>query len=317
MELLHLAPIRNLGLCLMLESLVACIERRDADSVNAILDMFPLADSLKDEPVLISQLVRIGIYGMAVSSLETTMNRMSLADADLAAIQGTLSHILPPAKDTRILDRALLGEEMVSIMCSVDYVYSFGSIFKADALRSYWMPFADIASFGTFSRLVTMVCYARAMESAHSVAQGHGWEESAGFVDRIFSPHLVFRATLATIMLPAMGRAYEAEWRVRTYLDLAQTAIAVERFRLGHGRLPRQLGELVPTYIEEIPLDLWSNSKPLSYRMWDTGEFVVYSYGRDRHDDLGDEGSEKDAPKDFTFAVAPPEIRGRPQVAPE
>jgi hypothetical protein len=105
----------------------------------------------------------------------------------------------------------------------------------------------------------------------------------------------------------------------RIQLDLALTGVAVERFRLAHGRLPRQLDELVPTLLDRVPSDPWNEGRPLSYRIRDDGEYVVYSYGRNRQDDHGEEfGPQHGWDKcDITFTVAPPEFRERPQVASE
>ena len=103
---------------------------------------------------------------------------------------------------------------------------------------------------------------------------------------------------------------YLAELRIRTQMGMAQTALAVERFRLANGRLPGELGELVPEWIEKVPVDPWNNGKPVTYRVRDDGEYVIYSYGYNERDDGGEEienGWRSNG--DMTFTVAPPEMR--------
>jgi hypothetical protein len=71
------------------------------------------------------------------------------------------------------------------------------------------------------------------------------------------------------------------------YSRLARTALAVERFRLAHGRLPESLGELVPEFLPVVPADPF-DGQPLRYRVLSKG-YMVYSVGDDGHDDGGRE----------------------------
>jgi hypothetical protein len=65
---------------------------------------------------------------------------------------------------------------------------------------------------------------------------------------------------------------------------LLQAELAVRLFQSDHGRLPRDLSELVTEYLSSIPIDVYS--QPLVLKS--TGEsFVIYSIGWDRFDDRG------------------------------
>lgn len=65
---------------------------------------------------------------------------------------------------------------------------------------------------------------------------------------------------------------------------LLQTELAVRLFKNDHGRLPRDLSELVPEYLASAPLDVYS--QPLVLKS--VGEtFVIYSIGWDQFDDGG------------------------------
>jgi hypothetical protein len=90
-------------------------------------------------------------------------------------------------------------------------------------------------------------------------------------------------------------------------MQVARTAVAVERYRLATGQLPDDLSELVPSHLEEIPLDPF-DGRPLRYKKRDGG-YVVYSVGPDGTDDNGTEqqpiprSQKKDLPYDITFIV--------------
>lgn len=62
-------------------------------------------------------------------------------------------------------------------------------------------------------------------------------------------------------------------------------AIALERWRLANRKYPDSLEQLVPKYLEALPIDACSG-KPLVYRLVD-GNPILYSIGNDGNDDLG------------------------------
>jgi|GEM_PF-5248282 len=64
---------------------------------------------------------------------------------------------------------------------------------------------------------------------------------------------------------------------------LLRAQLAVRRFKLQNGKLPADLNELVPQYLNELPLDP-ADDKPLRY---DISREVVYSISIDRMDDGG------------------------------
>jgi len=86
----------------------------------------------------------------------------------------------------------------------------------------------------------------------------------------------------------------------------AQSALAVERFRLAHGQLPEDLQELVPQFLSAVPDDPF-DGQSLRYHRLAKG-YVVYSIGRDGHDDGGrerpfDAKSSDKTEYDITFTV--------------
>jgi hypothetical protein len=85
----------------------------------------------------------------------------------------------------------------------------------------------------------------------------------------------------------------------------AQTALAVQRYRLAEGHMPESLENLVPAYIEFVPTDPF-NGQSLKYRTLETG-FVVYSVGEDLTDEGGTERGrgrdQRGLPWDVTFIV--------------
>ena len=83
----------------------------------------------------------------------------------------------------------------------------------------------------------------------------------------------------------------EAKSRTFTTDRCSRTALAIERFRREHeGKLPATLAELVPRYLQEVPVDP-NGDGPLRFKP-DATSYTVYSIGGDRRDDGGDLSSE-------------------------
>lgn len=319
----QLAALRTLARVLSLESYVNTLEGRSHEAARDIADIIPMANSLEKEPILISQLVRMAILGIALGALQDpVMNRGELSDEDLAHLQEALARALPPVEQERIIERALIFETLVAATFSVDALFIQAE--RARQLHSLFAPFSsvllDAVGASEFNDILTVYSTRRILSFGQEPTANKALKRTRydrqfrrNGDDDFWTSHLMFRAPLTGILFPALSHSHVSERRLRTNLDLAITAIAVERFRLAQGCLPQTLDELVPAYLEKIPADYWHEGKPLSYLIRDNGEFVVYSYSDNFRDDLGDEGGEVDGEfrraLDLTFTVPPPETR--------
>lgn len=71
----------------------------------------------------------------------------------------------------------------------------------------------------------------------------------------------------------------------RALVRAAQLAVAIERYRVAHGSLPGRLDDLVPRFLEAVPLDPF-DGRPMRYIVSPAGG-KVYSIGTDATDDHG------------------------------
>ena len=92
---------------------------------------------------------------------------------------------------------------------------------------------------------------------------------------------------LSTLLLPALGNAVIREADGLANVRNAQTAVAIERFRLMHGQIPDSLNDLVPQFLPAVPNDPF-DGQPLHYHQLEKG-YVIYSVGRDGQDNGGRE----------------------------
>ena len=94
------------------------------------------------------------------------------------------------------------------------------------------------------------------------------------------------RTFVCGMLLPSLARSIDKTLRAQATASLGMTACALERHRLAHGKYPESLKELVPAYLDSVPLDPLNN-EPLHYRATGDGWFELWSVGLNRKDDGG------------------------------
>lgn len=302
-SLTHLAAIRTLARAQSYEVWLAAMEDRPADAIATIKAMGPLAESLREEPLLISQLVRIAVHGIMTSAVEQALNRTEFTDGQLVELRQFLSTVLPPLSEHSMIAQGLVGERTFSsIQPDMEMLQDYG-VNRSIATLPHYLFALD--------RTVTLRAYAAMDQNKENRPTPllHEIEES-------MNPQFV----LPKIVLPALDRSREAEFRCRMMHDIAATACAVERYRLSIGSLPATLDALVPTFIDAIPVDPFRDDLgAVSYRTREDGGYALYTWARNRKDDGGiprdpkkKEGNDWNN-GDWIFSVAPLSFRNGPQ----
>ncbi|WP_148076081.1 hypothetical protein [Bythopirellula goksoeyrii] len=96
----------------------------------------------------------------------------------------------------------------------------------------------------------------------------------------------IFAEVMASLFLPALRAAYEAEVRAEAVWELTRLAAALAVYRAERGEYPEQLTALVPGILPEVPLDLYVG-EPFRYERKPDGGYLLYSVYRDGKDDGG------------------------------
>ncbi|MEM9020213.1 MAG: hypothetical protein AAGC44_06575 [Planctomycetota bacterium] len=102
------------------------------------------------------------------------------------------------------------------------------------------------------------------------------------------------RYGLLTELVPAVTAVRSTAHRYMAQADATRAAIALELYRHEEGVYPDTLGQLVPRYLPEVPIDRMTGG-PMLYRVGEDGP-VLYSVGADRDDDGGQIAYDPDDP---------------------
>ncbi|MGA2138797.1 MAG: hypothetical protein ABSH14_08055 [Verrucomicrobiia bacterium] len=295
----HLGNLRQV--CRRLD-LKACAELAAGQSGNALEDvklMLYLTDSVKEEPFLISYLVRIACLQIAVQPIWEGLAEHRWSDAQLQELQTRL----PPCDFVADLKQPLDSEQAAGILTvdlllkgkyhiaqlanSVEPRVTINEVaFRVIPRGWYYQEQLTYCALhqeqvkGTFDATRKRVSPSQVALNAGELNR----ELSEGRLESVGA--ILHHHVMAGLLLPALQRITLKAAIAQTVSDQAALACALERYRLANGQFPETLGALVPRFISPMPHDVITG-EPYKYRRMDDGQFVLYSVGWNEKDDGG------------------------------
>ncbi len=307
----HLSPIRRGSELLNLEGVLAAENGEDATAAQCFADALRLANQLREEPFLISHIVRIKGDETTLYGIERAVNRTGFTGIQLVALTKAINE----ADDADAFYRAILSERC----CMTDVASRPVSSLMGPAgfdRQTLWSTFYFLSGLHSVDRIclldrMTELVGAARLPTHRRMAAVSAWQSKAENVPR----HRI----LLHVFLSAVDRSCITDLNHVAQVRAARAGLAVERYRLAHGRYPETLDALVPEFLDAVPEDPF-DGKPLRYQARANG-FVVYSVGHDLADNGGRERDVAGASRvfggspalvrpyppgsDVTFAVGP------------
>jgi hypothetical protein len=288
----HLGPLRKIE---QLYELRACAELRQGQAEEAAADvesLLRLANATKDEPALISLLVRVSGFHIGLQPVWEGLADHRWSEPQLAEIQRSLSGQDLVAQ----LKLALRGERAGYNATLLQVVANPEILAKIAGFPPHQNPVLEHVPRGLIYQ--NLVAYNRVFDglnlpseraSLRACAERYREEETRlKLGSRLGNSSIPNPKTfLVAMSLPAYGPAFQRTLYTQVCLDEASTACALERYWLANGRYPDSLGALVPTYLAEVTADAAASGKPLVYKRKADGGFLLYSVGWNRVDDGG------------------------------
>ncbi|HEY2838951.1 MAG TPA: hypothetical protein VGJ26_07375 [Pirellulales bacterium] len=254
----HVQMLRNAARCLALEANARAHSGDMHGAAESLRTGLLLAESLKNEPIAVSQLVRIAIHGMIVGQIKR-IGPANFPAADLERLQETLAQI-----DFRNgLRRAAIGERVLGLTTFDDPV-------------SAGLP-SQTAYFLWMNRGADELAYLTIMSDFVALTEAP-WNELPDQMNAWSQalPARMSRWTLITSLLtPAISIIGNNFARGETVNRLSLIDVAIARYSQQHGRPPTELAALVPDFWAEVPLDPTSGA-PFSYQAM-ADRYVLYS----------------------------------------
>ena len=284
--------------CSQMLQLRAIAELGDGQADQALQDvklLLRLNDSLRNQPFLISHLVRMAMMAITLQPVYEGLAQHQWSETQLAELEHEL------AKQDFLADfhHAMRGERTFAIasfenqrvtreyrnveensgtnrIVTVSFRFMPSAYFYQNELtfarmhQQFILPLVDLKN-----RIVSPTKARKAADTVQAQMKH-------------FSPYRV----QALMLYPAVSKSVLKFAFAQTSIDLARIACELERYRLTNGKLPETLDALTPRFIESNPTDV-INGKPLRYQLKPGGGYVLYSIGWNETDDGGAVGLTK------------------------
>jgi hypothetical protein len=291
-KLPHLAKVKLSAELLQQEAILNATKGRMDLVTESVQAGLGLVRSLEREPATISQLVRSRAIELTVTGLEQALWHKAFLDEQLSQLQTAFQ--IAEINDATAYKRALVGERcmgLAAFQSPLDFFKTVGG--DGQGIGNFVGPefekkVADYVKGGT--NKLDREFYLKQMGDIIAMADAPFPEQldKAG----IWNVRIITNADekgflISPSLLPSLAKVPEKSAIGLAELRVAQSVLAVERYRLAHNNsLPNSLADLVPQYLPAVPLDPF-DGKPLRFKTIPKRGYLVYSIGKDRDDDGG------------------------------
>ncbi len=308
----HLAMFREGTHALSWRAMLSAEQGRYEDAFDDIKTCYRFGHHLKGDTVLIEQLTGMAVKTLAVRSLRSILAEHAIEGDLLAHLQEDMEQIV--AEDDWIVsleaEKLFMYDEIQRCFTESRFGPShlylkrllalgepLGFEYSKDPLDL--LIFAILLSPDRWVNTWTILFAHPDKQEAIQAANRYYalWDEivaktpaelaAEGIDPEQRSAEIIKDNLLLTILGPEnMARMHTVVYQHKVYVESGLIVLAVLRYEQDTGRLPETLEQLKAAgYVEKIPIDPFSG-KFLAYRKTEKG-FVLYSFGRDLDDDLG------------------------------
>jgi hypothetical protein len=281
-------------------SLKACAELAAGQSGNALEDvrlMLYIADSLKDEPFLISYLVRIACLGITIQPIGEGLAAHAWSDVQLQDMQVRLQQYDMLADSKRALEAERAAGILFVDSARKRGLNRMGELVSPSTRDNLflnvvgrWIPrgwyyleklnYCRLFEFGfagAYDSIQKRVSPSKLRLNENRLDRQLG----QGAISGVLRHHIVSR-----ILVQSLSGVARRAAAGQIAIDEASLACSLERYRLKNGQFPDNLDTLVPVFVSKLPHDP-TTGEPYKYRRTDDGSFVLYSVGWNEKDDGG------------------------------
>ncbi|AMV26485.1 hypothetical protein VT84_18950 [Gemmata sp. SH-PL17] len=273
----HLDHARQVASLLQYDGHLAAIHKKNPSrGISSARATLSIARAVGDEPVLISQLVRIAIAkvasqtGMQVLAWSEPTDDLTEFQAELLTEADVPWFQIGMRGERGMIDKVFRGLEDGSIPPENAFKYASTN---SPGPQHY-------AAFHTYKALLPgdrakclQICtaYLEASKLPH-----HEQLAAIKQIEIPKGPPEEYRYLITRLLTPACQKIAEAGLRSRADLLSAATCVACERFRIKNGRWPNDLTELTPTFLPAVPVSPF-DGKLITYRVF-PDRIAVYCF---------------------------------------
>lgn len=293
----HLAVLGGYSRALSVRgSCLLALERPDEAMADVELG-FRLVDTIRGEPLLISHLVRCAMLKRLLQPVWEGMAEGRWSTNHLGRLQARLGQFrfLADGQEALLGERAFGNQIIEWVRRRPALIEQIGSLDESPtglALPQVlfprgWFYFEQVE----YNRLFNLSMGRAMQDRGGSIAPAEVEAATRRLDEQLESgaSSIWQHRHLASMLLPALGRALAKSAQAQASVDLATVACALEQHRLVLGSYPDSIEALAPRFIAHIPKDVIQGGV-LQYKPAPEARFVLYSIGWDGKDDGGEPG---------------------------
>lgn len=268
-----------------------------AAGTESISLMLRLVKALESEPFLISYLVYVADFHLTLHPMWEGMTHHLFEESELIELGSILSEIsfMPQVKHALGMERAIHIGALERVTKHRSYFERLvnGTTYELEKWPWPWtfqtyMPLAPkgwiLRNVQSYSEKITLLEQAfDQWNSGDSKAYSQFKRSYKDRGDRPLSVYNVLSDNWDSGHINVLSKALRAEATV----NIAKTAVALERYYLNQSTYPESLSELVPQFLMEVPVDP-IDLQPLRYQEMPNNQFKLYSIGANETDDGGE-----------------------------
>lgn len=267
------------------------------EGTESICLMLRLVEAMETEPFLISYLVNIASFNIAVHPLwEGTVHHL-FDERDLKQISDQLANMtfIPQVKHALGMERAVhIAEiERVSKYRSYFERISHSTELYAQDWPGPWtfQTYIHLAPKGWINRNVltfsTKLTHLENALNSWTAGNPKAYSQFKKFHESSQNtPITVYNALSRSLEIRHLN-TFSKALRIEATVNITKTAVALERYYLKQSTYPKSLSELVPQFLSKVPVDP-IDLKPLRYQRLPSKQFKLYSIGANETDDGGE-----------------------------
>ena len=317
---LYLTQTKRSALRLETAGLSALHQGNTSSAVKNLRAILALVKALRDERLVISELVRMAITQIALTVNWEIMQSPNLTDEQLIELQRDWIDLeFVQTEENALAMERTIGEITLAKWRSsnfeLQHYFSLGKeasesmglpsneetvLTKAKTtakifLWRYWWSYPDeMRCLKGYEALLEAPRFARTNYSfqipllrQRAQLQTLGIDKLDDEFMGLFNPEKMDMHSMLSQSVLSLSKVFDKVLKVEAGKQLTITAIALKRYQLKHGSYPANLNLLVPEFLPAVPLDP-TNGKPMRYHLSSDETFLLYSIGADGLDDGGD-----------------------------
>ncbi len=294
-----LTPQRELSKLARTSATFHADDGNHAEAIETILDLDAMAVKLspRGDAVLITHLVGVAIEAVAAGTLEEITPTLVTADAKLAVEMP--ANPVTVGKVTRLI-RLLTNEDAIRVSAREAFYAERASLLDLSSFmcQGTWV-IGGVGSTTVSARLLRPMFVLDGARSIRLMTRDadamceSNWP-AAQLVsvddDELVPTTLVnLQARPVTcLFMSSFGRAIELHFRTLAMRRMAAVALAIRLYELDHGRRPASLEDLVPDYIEVLPVDPFAADERTFGYLPDIASPILYSVNSNGIDEGGE-----------------------------